>query len=163
MYVLMYINFLMQRNCHRNIYNQFSRGLLLHGSWQQDWYNGCGKSETAGQDHAGTRWLNDDWNDSEIWYLVLELVGGSDSLQCLWLQQRVHWMVHWRLTWKNRYFDSMFLLSHLNLSGKAQFTWMEEITLMQLWKGLPFKYEGCQCSEFPLSMASPFPVCHISH
>lgn len=50
----------MQRNCHRNIHNQFSRGLSLHCSWQQDWYHGCGKSETAGQDNAGNKvaeWL----------------------------------------------------------------------------------------------------------
>lgn len=54
------IFFLMQRNCHRNIHNQFSRGLSLHCSWQQDWYHGCGKSETAGQDNAGNKvaeWL----------------------------------------------------------------------------------------------------------
>lgn len=31
-------------------------------------------------------------------HLVLKLEGGSDLLQCLWLQQRAHWMVHCRLT-----------------------------------------------------------------
>lgn len=134
--------FLTQRNCHRDIYNQFSRGLSLHCPWQQDWYHGCGKSETAGQDNAGTRWLNDYWKatifhfsmlcwfqipcrlsvswnlslwsvccHSEIWYLVSELMGGSDPLQCLWLQQRTHWMVHCRFTWKNSHFDPIFLLS----------------------------------------------------
>lgn len=114
MYVYIYLNFLTQRNCHRNIYNQFSRGLSLHCPWQQDLYHGCGKSETAGQDNAGTRWLNDYWKAtifhfsmlcwsqipctlsvslnlslwsaccySEIWYMVWELVGGSDPEQCL--------------------------------------------------------------------------------
>lgn len=121
MYVLIY-KFLLQRNCHRNIYNQFSRGLSLHCSWQQDWYHGCGKSETARQDNAGTRWLNDYWKAAvfhfsmlcwshipcTLWNLdlVLELVGGSDTLQCLWLQHRAHRMVHCRPTWKKTPFWS---------------------------------------------------------
>lgn len=129
--------FLMQRNCHRNIYNQFSRGLSLHCSWQQDWYHGCGKSETAGQDHAGTRWLNDYWKATIFHFLMLywfqipfkpffvkcvlllrNLASGVRACGWLWpsavsgsSRKLIGWLVHCRLAWKKPHFYPMFLLS----------------------------------------------------
>lgn len=129
----MYINyvllrkytFLVQRNCHRNIYNQFSRGLPLHCSWQQNQYHGGGKSEAIGQDNAGTGWLNG--------YLTIIVLFLNNFLELHCSQIQYSLSVSWHFSWECSYSEIWYpvfgILGRLQLHS-LQCLWL---TSKQFW------------------------------